>query len=90
MSSIKPTNPWNLGQTAAALRDGRTYLGGVEVHFIILLVSCQILVFVVDGRSYQHHPVAVFFTAGVKTHHHTILLENLLIGRGGGLKREGS
>lgn len=55
------------------------YLGGVEVQVIVLLVSSQILVLVVGGRSYQHHPVAVVFTAGVKTHHHAIPLEDLPI-----------
>lgn len=55
------------------------YLGCVEVQFIILLVSCQILVPVVIGRSYQHHPVAIIFTTGVKTHHYSVRLEYLTI-----------
>lgn len=56
---------------------GGRYLGGVEVHVIILLVSGQILMFMVSGRSYHHHPVAVFLTAGVEAHHHAVLLEDL-------------
>lgn len=62
------------------------YLGCVEVQFIILLVSCQILVLVVNGRSYQHHPVAIIFTTGVKTHHYSVSLEDLTIkgGKKGG------
>lgn len=55
------------------------YLGCIEVQFIILLVSCQILVLVVNGRSYQHHPVAIIFTTGVKTHHYSVRLEDLTI-----------
>lgn len=55
------------------------YLGGVEVQVILLLIGCQILVLVVGSGSYQHHPVAVFLTARVKTHDHAIPLEDLLI-----------
>lgn len=55
------------------------YLGGVEIQVILLLIGCQILVLVVGGRSYQHHPVAVLLTARVKTHDHAIPLEDLLI-----------
>lgn len=65
------------GEGAAQVSGGGRYLGGVEVHFVILLVSRQILVLVVAGRSHQHHPVAVLLTAGVKTHHYTVLLEDL-------------
>ena len=36
---------------------------------------------VVGGRSHQHHPVAVFLAARVKTHDHAIPLEDLLIER---------
>lgn len=63
----------------ACICAGHTYLRGVEVQVIVLLISRQILVLVVGGGSYQHHPVAVFFTAGVETHHHTIPLEDLSI-----------
>lgn len=63
----------------AQVWDGCTYLGGVEVQVIILLVSSQILVTVVGSRSHQHHPVAVVLAAGIKTHHHAIPLEDLPI-----------
>jgi len=69
-----------LRSTEAQVRDGLTHLGGVEVHAIVLLVSCQILVCVVGGGPHQHHPVAVLFTAGVVTHHNGVVLEDLPIG----------
>lgn len=55
------------------------YLGGVKVQVIILLVGSKILVLVIGGGSYEHHPVAIIFTAGVKTHHLAVPLEDLPI-----------
>lgn len=67
-----------------------SYLGGVEVYVIVLLVSCQILVFVINSRSDKHHPVAVFFTAAVEAHHHTVPLEDLQIIEGLRIDKKGS
>lgn len=61
----------------AQVWDRCRYLGGVEVHITVLLVSRQILVLVVGRGSHQHHPVAVFLAAGVKAHNHGVLLEDL-------------
>lgn len=63
---------------SGGFRVGHSYLGGVEVDVVVLLVSRQILVFVVRGGPHQHHPVAVFFAAGVEAHHHAVPLEDLV------------
>lgn len=70
-------------QQATGRRSSSAYLGGVEVQVIVLLVGRQVLVLVVGGGSHQHHPVAVVFTAGVKTHHHPVPLEDLQVERSG-------
>lgn len=63
------------------LQSRHRYLGGVEVNVIVLLISRQILVCVISGRSHQHHPVTVLLAAAVETHHSPIPLEDLAVKR---------
>ena len=60
------------------LGGGACYLGGVEVHVIVLLVGAQVLVGMVTGRPHQHHPVTFLLAGRVQTHHRPVPLEDLI------------